>query len=184
VLATWAQIYAEREKVDDIAGIEEPDCSDLDLAIADNDYSAIREYSDEKLSDQIHGLLGKRRGLTENQWEKVQEGWTLPSLKHNILILESRVLRHSLGDPDMSPQYLRAYHNMLFRHDHNLDEEGWGATYQQKIDALRSIRKKVLETQEDDIKLINSVFPEFELWWEKLWESKKGTKIAKKKEAS
>jgi hypothetical protein len=45
-----------------------------------------------------------------------------------------------------------------------------------------SIRKKVLETPEDDIKLINSVFPEFELWWEKLWESKKGTKIAKKKE--
>jgi hypothetical protein len=58
VLATWAQIYAEREKVDDIAGIQEPDYSDLDIAIVDNDCSAIREYSDEKLSDQIHGLLG------------------------------------------------------------------------------------------------------------------------------
>jgi hypothetical protein len=73
---------------------------------------------------------------------------------------------------------------MLFRHDHNRDEEGWGATYQQKIDALMSIRKKVLETPEDDIKLINSVFPEFELWWEKLWGSKKGMKLDQKKEDS
>ncbi|MFC2060136.1 hypothetical protein ACFLTZ_03460 [Chloroflexota bacterium] len=184
VLATWAQIYAEREKVDDIAGIQEPDYSDLDIAIVDNDYSAIREYSDEKLSDQVHGLLGKQRRLTESQWSKIQEGWTLPSVKHNILILESRVLNHSLGDSGMSPQYLRAYHNMLFQHDHNRDEEGWGATYQQKIDAFMSIRKKVGEIPEDDIKLINSVFPEFELWWEKLWGSKKGTKIAKQKEGS
>ena len=96
VLATWAQIYAEREKVDDIAGIQEPDYSDLDIAIVDNDFSAIREYSDEKLSDQIHGLRGNQRELTESQWEKVQEGWMLPSLKHNILILESRVLKLSL----------------------------------------------------------------------------------------
>ena len=33
VLASWAQVYAEREKVDTIAGIEEPDYSDLDIAI-------------------------------------------------------------------------------------------------------------------------------------------------------
>ena len=184
VLATWAQIYAEREKVDDIAGIQEPDYSDLDIAIVDNDFSAIREYSDEKLSDQIHGLRGNQRELTESQWARIQEGWTLPSVKHNILILESRILNHSLGDPDMSPQYLRAYHNMLFQHDHNRDEEGWGATYQQKIDAFMSIRKKVVEIPESDIKLINSVFPEFELWWEKLWGSKKETKITKKKEGS
>jgi len=184
LLATWAQIYAEREKVDDIAGIQAPDYSDLDIAIVDNDFSAIREYSDEKLSDQVHDLLGKQSELTESQWTKVQEGWMLPSLKHNILILESRVLQHSLGDPDMSPQYLRAYHALLFTHDHNRYEEDWGATYQKRIDAFMNIRKKVVEIPESDIKLINSVFPEFELWWEQLYGSKERTNIAKKKEGS
>jgi len=171
VLTTWAQIYAEREKVDDIAGIQEPDYSDLDIAIVDSDFSMIREYFDEKLSDQIHGLLGKRRELTESQWARVQEGWTLPSLKHK-------------GDPDMSPQYLRAYHNLLFRHDYGRYEEDYGATYQERIDTFMRIRKHVIDTEKDDIKLINSVFPEFELWWEKLWGSKKGAKIAQKKEGS
>lgn len=128
--------------------------------------------------------MGKQERLTESQWTKIQGGWTLPSLKHNILILESRILRHSLGDPDMSPQYLRAYHNLLFRHDYGRCEEDYGATYQQRIDTFMSIRKHVMGTEEDDIKLINSVFPEFELWWEQLWGSKKGTKIAKKKEGS
>ena len=173
VLATWAQIYAEREKVDDIAGIQEPDYSDLDTAIVERDFSAIREYSDEKLSDQVHDLLGNQHDLTESQWVKIQEGWTLPSLKHNILILESSVLHHSLGDPDMSPQYLKTYHNMLFHYDHNRYEEDYGATYQERIDTIISIRKKVIEIPEDNIDLINSVFPEFELWWKQLWGSKK-----------
>ena len=184
VLATWAQIYAEREKVDDIAGIQEPDYSDLDIAIVDNDFSAIREYSDEKLSDQVHGLRGNQRELTESQWEKVQEGWMLPSLKHNILILESRVLKHSLGDPDMSPQYLRAYHALLFIHDHDRDEEDWGATYQKRIDAFMSIRRKITGETEDTINILNSSLPEFNLWWEDLWGSKKGMKSAQKKEGS
>ena len=184
VLATWAQIYAEREKVDDIAGIQEPDYSDLDIAIVDNDFSAIREYSDEKLSDQVHGLRGNQRELTESQWEKVQEGWMLPSLKHNILILESRVLKHSLGDPDMSPQYLRAYHALLFIHDHDRYKEDWGATYQKRIDAFMSIRRKIIGETEDTINILNSSLPEFNLWWEDLWGSKKGMKSAKKKEGS
>ncbi len=184
VLATWAQIYAEREKVDGIAGIQEPDFSDMDIAIVDDDLSAIREYSDEKLSDQVHSLMGKQSGLTENQWARIQEGWMLPSLKHNILILESRILHHSLGDPDMSPQYLRAYHAMLFHHDYGRDETGWGATYQQKVDAFIHIRKKMMEESEDTIKRINSSFPEFNLWWENLWGSKKGIKFAKKKEGT
>ncbi len=184
VLATWAQIYAEREKVDDIAGIQEPDFSDMDIAVVDNDLSAIREYSDEKLSDQVHGLFGKQKKLTESEWAKIQERWTLPSLKHNILILESRILRHSLGDPDMTSEYLRAYHNMLFRYDYGRYEEDYGATYQQRIDTFLSIRKKVGEIPAGDIKLINSVFPEFELWWEKLWGSKKGIKSSQQKEGS
>ena len=164
VLASWAQIYAEREKVDNIAGIEEQDYSDLDIVILANDFSAIREYSDEKLSDQVHGLWGKQHELTESQWSKIQEGWTLPSLKHNILILESRILQHSLGTPDMSPEYLRAYHNLLFRHDYGSYEEDYGATYQHRINTFLNIRKHVIKTKEDDIKLINSVFPEYELW--------------------
>ena len=181
VLATWAQIYAEREKVDDIAGIQEPDYSDLDIAIVGNDFSAIREYSDGKLSEQVHRVKGKQNRLTESQWARINEGWVLPSLKHNILILESRALKHSLGDPDMSSQYLRAYHNMLFRYDYGRYPEDYGATYQQRIETFVSIRKKVLEIPEGDINLINSVFPEFELWWEKLWGSKKVNKISPEK---
>jgi len=108
----------------------------------------------------------------------------LPSLKHNILILESRVLKHSLGDPDMSPQYLRAYHALLFIHDHNRYEEDWGATYQKRIDAFMSIRRKIIGETEDTINILNSSLPEFNLWWEDLWGSKKGMKSAKKKEGS
>ncbi len=184
VLATWAQIYAEREKVDDIAGIQEPDYSDLDIAIVDNNSSAIREYSDEKLSEQAHGLLGKRRDLTESQRARIQEGWTLPSLKHNILILESRILHHSLGDPDMSPQYLRAYHNMLFQHDHNRYEEDWGTTYQKRLDAFMKIRKNIIGEPEETINILNFSLDDFNLWWEDLWGTKKITKLAQKKEGS
>jgi len=180
VLTTWAQIYAEREKVDGIAGIQEPDFSDMDIAIVDNDFSAIREYSDEKLSDQVHSLMGKQKRLTESQWTKIQEGWTLPSLKHNILILESRILRHSLGDPDMSNECIRAYHNMIFNYDYGRNEEDYGATYHQRVDAFMNIRKKIIEEDGDTIKSINSSFPEFNLWWEDLWGGKKGTKITKK----
>jgi hypothetical protein len=156
----------------------------MDIAVVDNDHSAIREYSDEKLSDQVHGPFGKQKKLTESEWAKIQERRTLPSLKHNILILESRILRHSLGDPDMTSEYLRAYHNMLFRYDYRRYEEDYGATYQQRIDTFLSIREKVREIPAGDIKLINSVFPEFELWWEKLWGSKKGIKSSQQKEGS
>jgi len=183
-LASWAQVYAEREKVDSIAGIEEPDYSDLDLAIVDNDFSQIREYSDEKLSDRVHDMLGKKRELTENQWSKIQEEWTLPSLRHNVLILESRILHHSLGDPDMSPEYLRAYHNLLLRYDYGRYEEDYGATYEKRIETFLGFRKQVKDTKEDEIELINSMLSEFDLWWEQSWGKKHGTKEAKKKEGN
>ncbi len=173
VLATWAQVYAEREKIDGIAGIEELDYSDLDLAIVDNDYSAIRQYSDELLSEQIHNVLGNRKEISEGNWNKIQELWTLPSLKHNILIFESNILRHSLGDTEMPPQYLRAYHNLLLTHDYGRYEEDYGVTYQDKINTFVNIRKKVLGISEDEIDLVNSVFPEYELWWEQIWSNNK-----------
>jgi hypothetical protein len=175
-LASWAQVYAEREKVDSIAGIEEPDYSYLDLAIVDNDLSQIREHCDEKLSDQVHDMLGKKRGLTESQWVKIQETWTLPSVRHNILILESNILHHSLGNPVMPPEYLRAYHNLLRQYDYGRYEEDYGATYEKRIETFLGFRKHVTDMKEDEIELINSVFPEFELWWEQLWGKKKGTK--------
>jgi hypothetical protein len=181
-LASWAKVYAEREKVDSIAGIEEPEYSGLDLAIMDNDFSQIREYSDEKMSGQVHDMLGKKPELTDNQWVKIQEGWTLPSLRHNILVLESRILSHSLGDPDMSTEYLRAYHNLLFRHDYGRYEEDYGATYEERIHTFINLRKQVIDTAQDEIELINSVLSEFNLWWEQLWGKKKGINAAKKKE--
>jgi hypothetical protein len=174
VLATWAQVYAEREKIDNIAGIRELDYSDMDIAIVNNDFSEMREYSDEKLSDQIHNLRGKRKKLTQSQWTRIQEEWVLPSLRHNILLLESRILRHSLGDPNMSPKYLRAYHAILCQNDYGCDEEDYGATYQERIDSFVNIRKKVVEEKEENIKLINSFYSDFNLWWENLWGAKKG----------
>jgi hypothetical protein len=185
VLATWAQIYAEREKVDDIAGIQGPDYSDIDIAIVDNDFSAIREYSDKNLSDQVHGLMGKQKKLTEGEWLKIQERWTLPSLKYNILTLESRILGHSLGDPDMTLEYLRAYHNMAFFFDYGRYEKDYGATYQERVDTFMDIRNKVVELPAGDIKLINTklINPEFELWWERLW-SKKVIKSSQQKEGN
>jgi hypothetical protein len=182
-LSSWAQIYAETEKVDEIAGINNPDYSNLDIAIAENDFSAIREYSDQKLIDQVHGMRGKQSELTVSKWAKILEGWTLPSLRHNIMILESTILGHSLGDPDMSPEYLRAYHNLLFGFDYGRNEDDYGATYQEKIDTFMGFRKKIQAAPEDDISQINKfTFPPNELWWEQLWGGKKRAKIAKKKE--
>jgi len=68
----------------------------------------------------------------------------------------------------MLPQQLRAYHNLIFRYDSGRYEEDYGATYQDKINTFIGIRKKVLDTSEDEIELVNSVFPEFELWWEQI----------------
>ena len=184
VLASWAQVYAEREKVDMIAGIEEPDYSDLDIAIIENDFRATGAYINRRVVDQVCKLGGETRDLTEKQWAVIQEGWTVPSLKQNILAVESRILGHSLGAPDMSPEYLRAYHNLLFRHDYGRYEEDYGASYQKRIDTFLRIRKHVIDTEEDDIKLLNSVFPEFKLWWEQIWGRKKGTNVTKKKEGN
>jgi hypothetical protein len=44
VIATWAQLYAYREKIDTIAGIKELDYSDLDSRIATGRLSAIHDY--------------------------------------------------------------------------------------------------------------------------------------------
>ena len=157
-IANWAQIYAERERINNIAGIKDPDYSDLDIAIIDNDFFRIREYSDEILIEQYHEIKGEQTDLTADQWAEINDKWLFPSLKHNIQIQESRILQHSLGDPDMSPKYLRAYHTMLFQVDSGRDETNWGATYQQRINALLKIRKNIVEEKEDIINKINSAF--------------------------
>jgi len=84
VLASWAQVYAEREKVDTIAGIEEPDYSDLDIAIVENDFHAIGVYINKRLVDQVDKLGRKPRDLTEKQWAVIQEGWTIPLLNPGL----------------------------------------------------------------------------------------------------
>lgn len=45
VLATWSQLYAYREKIDMLAGIEKPDFSELDAGILNSDYTPAYKYA-------------------------------------------------------------------------------------------------------------------------------------------
>ena len=90
----------------------------------------------------------------------------------------------TLGDPDLPPKNLRAYHIILFWFDYGRSEEDYGATYQEKIDTFMRFRKNIKTAKEDEINLLyKSTFPPTELWWEKPWWDKKRAKSAGNKEA-
>ena len=137
LIATWAELYAYREKIDTIAGIKEPDYSDLDslcptgnlpdlLAIFDYNETwawgassiakAGKRYSSVSL-DTIESVFHFSR-LKEVLMTKIpKEGFVMlepdknamPSTINMIRFLEIGILNHSLGDPDMSDSPILLY---------------------------------------------------------------------------
>jgi len=112
VLATWAELYAYREKIDTMAGIKNPDYSDLDNNLANLDFEAIYKYNDVKLFDAI-GEITNRDDINKENLEDFNEQYLLPSLIDQIRFQEMRILAHSLGEPDMTQDSIRLYSGIL-----------------------------------------------------------------------
>ena len=66
-LATWSQIYADRERIDFIAGIQGQDYSDLDIAVVDNNIRLAVKYIDEKMFDRAISMKASRAEIPERE---------------------------------------------------------------------------------------------------------------------
>jgi len=112
VIATWAQIYGYREKIDTIAEITKLDFSDIDNDIANLDFEAIENYND-KWFFSVIGKTSKAaedNTLTKEEFQTYANMCFLPSLIANVRAAEMRILfGYSLGDPDMSQKSMGLY---------------------------------------------------------------------------
>ncbi len=105
MLATWSEIYAYREKIDSIAGIKEPDFSDLDAAVLQQNSKSMRDYSGELLRDQ---MIHINDTLTlKNHHEPSWEELLSPVIE--VRFWEMRTIYHSLGEPAMSSKAIGSY---------------------------------------------------------------------------
>ena len=112
VIATWAEIYAYREKIDTLAGIKNPDFTDLDSNIANADFKAIYQYNENYLYDAM-GKIANRDDVVKKDLEVFDNQYLLPSLIDQIRFQEIEILVHSLGEPDMSHKSIRLYSTIL-----------------------------------------------------------------------
>jgi hypothetical protein len=161
VLATWAQIYAYREKIDAIAGIQEPDYSDLDLAMANQDYKSVLGYNEDKLMYKIQNLKDKQAPIPSSQWAKYFAEWMLPALMEHIIYAESLYLDHSLGEPEMSQESLKAYSLMLSWNEANHGQSLLTKSYQQRLEFFIRMRQLCKEQNQT----IGSTMAEYDQWW-------------------
>ena len=162
VLATWAQLYAAREKIDSVAGIQELDYSDLDIAMVDNDYRNIIGYNNDKLMNKIQEMREKSAKITQSQWDKYFEEWIKPALIEHIVFFETNYLFHSLGEPDMSQEALKAYGIMLSWNEANYGQVLWKDSYEKRVGFFIRLRQYC----RDDNRTINSKMSEYSQWWE------------------
>ena len=100
MIVTWAEIYAYREKIDTMAGIENSDYSDLDSNIANGDFKAIYQYNENYLYDAM-GKIANREDVVKKDLEVFDNQYLLPSLINQIRFQEIEILVHSLGEPDI-----------------------------------------------------------------------------------
>lgn len=141
-IATWAQMYAYREKIDTIAGIKEPDYSVLDSYIIARDLQEIFKYNYKWASDAVDPIFNKENA-TKDALKKAYFRYLKPAIFETIREGETLILGHSLGDPDMPEYSLLIYCNVFGT---LLVEENWYKTlketnYQQKLYFLRLVRE-------------------------------------------
>jgi predicted DNA-binding ribbon-helix-helix protein len=142
VIATWAQMYAYREKIDTIAGIKEPNYSDLDNAIISGKSHETFKHNYERVNDEVARVFNNDNA-TKDDYKKMYFGYLKPAIFENIRDMEASVLGHSLGDPDLPENSTILYGNVL---GILLTEENWGKNleeinYQQKLHLLRLVRE-------------------------------------------
>ncbi len=115
MVATWAQIYAYRERIDAIAGIKEPDFSDLDSYLAKYNLDDLTQSEVEQLFVDVDLVLKKietevnpnKRTLTKLE-NRIESG-VLSFIREEEIFY----LNHSLGTPDMSPESILLYFQIM-----------------------------------------------------------------------
>ncbi len=151
MLATWSEIYAYREKIDSIAGIKEPDFSDLDAAVLQQSSQSMDEYSAEIMRDQIFHI-NDTLTLT-NHHEPSWDELVSPSIQ--IRYWEMRTIYHSLGEPAMSSEAIDTYLyalkgiNSTSPLDRDFVARIQGLYYEKKIDFFISVRQQYLAGIDD-----------------------------------
>lgn len=111
IVATWAQIYAYREMIDAIAGIKEPDFSDLDSYLLNYNLGDLIPSEVEQTFGNFDSVLKKiereenpnKRTVTKVE-NRIESG-----VLSFIRVEEIYNLNHSLGTPDMSPESILLY---------------------------------------------------------------------------
>jgi hypothetical protein len=145
-IATFAQIYAYREQIDTIAGIKEPDYSDLDNQIITGDIKSIFLYSLDWYIKGISNLVPKEstnKDKTKTDYKRIDKIFVKPSIIEKIRFAEIHYLGHSLGEPDISENSMITYHNTLIT---LIIKDSWDKVfkalpYSSKIRFLTSLRK-------------------------------------------
>lgn len=115
VVATWAQIYAYRERIDAIAGIKEPDFSDLDSYLAKDTFDDFIESEMKQLSvdfDLVLKIIEMEANPSKRMITKLEhriESGVLSFIRDEEIVY----LNHSLGTPDMPPESILLYFQIM-----------------------------------------------------------------------
>lgn len=111
VIATWAQIYAYREKLDAIANLKKSDYTDLDICLFESNFGSGHTISLWR-SEAEHVIFTSKENHTKDDLAKHYSAMKLYSMD-TIRYLEIVHLRHSLGDPNMSDESIDLYLEIL-----------------------------------------------------------------------
>ena len=141
-IATWAQMYAYREKIDTMAGIKEPDFSELDNSIVTGSLHEIFKHNSKWANDRLSPVFDDENA-TKDALKEAYFSDLKPALFEAIREAETSVLGHSLGDPDMPENSILLYGNALGT---LFAEGGWNShlekiNYQQKLNFLCLVRE-------------------------------------------
>jgi len=147
-LATWSQLYADREKIEAIAGIQNLDYSDLDIAMVGNNIRLAVTHNDEKVEDRTLRIRASGAEIPEREY---------------IVYYESDYLRHSLGEPEMSHQSCHAYNIMVSYATVHYNEQLRMTPYLQMINFFIIMRQFCKDRTLDQV--INFTMSE-NRWWE------------------
>ena len=119
-------MYADRERIDFIAGIQGQDYSDLDIAVVDNNIRLAVKYIDEKMFDRAIRMKASRAEIPEREY---------------IVYFKSDYLQHSLGEPEMSHESCHAYNIMIAYAEVHYEGKLRALPYLQRINFLILMRQ-------------------------------------------
>jgi hypothetical protein len=108
IIASWAQIYAYRERIDIISGIKERDNADLDTALTTFDFNSVYQFNDKSFWEGIE-RIGNKDNITKEELNRFGDSYISPSVVDQIRFSEIRYLGHTLGDPDLNADALSLY---------------------------------------------------------------------------